>query len=164
MRAATRCSARRQVRRAILPFAIAAAIAACSSTAERSSPAAAPGTAPAAATPVAPLPKSLKVAMQGIEEDWKRIEAGLAANPVTDLAAIAGAAQRVAAVMKLAYDPWDDAEVPDFGKFAREAEAAFHDLAAKAAAGDAAAVKALQPTLQPQHCARCHDAYEAVKG
>ena len=46
--------------------------------------------------------------------------------------------------MKLAYDPWEDKEVPNFGQLAREAEAAFLDLAAKAAAGDATAVKAMQ--------------------
>jgi hypothetical protein len=149
---------------AFLAFAV--IVAACSMAGDQA-PAAAPVAAAPAAAPVAApaaLPKSLKVAMQGIEEDWKRIEAGLAADPVTDLTAMAVAAERVAAVMKLAYDPWEDKEVPDFGKLAREAEAAFQELAKRAAAGDAAAVKAMQKTLQPQHCARCHDAVEEAKG
>lgn len=156
----------------LVPFlAFAAAVAACSANPPSSAPSAAPtapasaaAAAPAAPTPAAALPKNLKSAMKGIEDDWKRIEAGLASNPVRDLAAMAAAAQRVAAVMKLAYDPWEDKEVPDFGKFAREAESALLELAKKAGAGDAAAVKEMGKTLQPQHCARCHDAVEAVHG
>lgn len=154
----------------LVPFlAFAAAIAACSANPPSATPSAAPANPTAAAagasTPApAAAPKNLKSAMKGIEDDWKRIEAGLASNPASDLAAMAAAAQRVAAVMKLAYDPWEDKEVPDFGKFAREAESALLELAKKAGAGDAAAVKELGKTLQPQHCARCHDAVEAVHG
>jgi hypothetical protein len=108
-------------------------------------------------------PKDLKSAMKGIEDDWKLIETGLEAASA-DLPAMAKAAERVAAVMKLGYDPFDDKEVPNFAQFARESEAAFLDLAKKAAAGDAAGVKAMGKTLQPQHCARCHDAYGEVHG
>ncbi len=101
--------------------------------------------------------------MKGIEDDWKLVEKGLeSATP--DLPAMAKAAERVAAVMKLGYDPFEDKEVPNFAQLARESEAAFLDLAKKAAAGDAAGVKAMAKTLQPQHCARCHDAYEEVHG
>lgn len=117
--------------------------------------------APAGGQPAAP--KTLKSAMKGIEDDWKSIEKGLeSATP--DLAAMAKAAERVAAVMKLGYDPFEDKEVPNFAQLARESEAAFLELAKKAAAGDTAGVKAMQKTLQPQHCARCHDAYEEVHG
>lgn len=162
--------------RFFVAITVALVIAACSAQpsapptpAAPAAPAAASATpVPAAvvqpAAPAAAAPKTLKAAMQGMEDDWKLIEKQLAANEVGDLPAMAVAARRVAAVMKLAYDPWDDKEVPDFGKLAREAEAAFLDLAAKAAAGDAAAVKAFAKTLQPQHCARCHDAFEAVHG
>ena len=121
-----------------------------------------PSTSAASAAPAAP--KTLKSAMKGIEEDWKLLEQQLAAPATMDLAKMAVAADRVAAVMKLAYDPWEDKEVPDFAKFARESEGAFLDLAAKARGGDAEAIKALAKTLQPQHCARCHDAYEHVHG
>lgn len=121
----------------------------------------------AAATAIATTndakPKNLKSAMKGIEDDWKLIEKGLAAA-TTELPAMAKAAERVAAVMKLGYDPFEDKEVPNFAQLARESEAAFVDLAKKAAAGDAAGVKAMAKTLQPQHCARCHDAYEEVHG
>lgn len=101
--------------------------------------------------------------MKGIEDDWKLIEKGLEAA-TADLPAMAKAAERVAAVMKLGYDPFEDKEVPNFAQLARESEAAFLDLAKKAAAGDADGVKAMVKTLQPQHCARCHDAYEEVHG
>lgn len=138
-----------------------------STPAAPTAPAVAAPTVPAVAiTPAAPaaaMPKSLKAAMEGIEEDWKLLEKAVAA-PAGDLAPVAAAADRVAAVMKLAYDPWEDKEVPGFAKFAREAEAAFRDLAQKARAGDAAAIKELGKTLQPQHCARCHDAVEQVHG
>lgn len=164
-------------------LAFAALVAACSSVQEQpaaaTSPAssAAPATTATPAAPAAPnaaaapvaaatppaAPKSLKSAMKGIEDDWKRIEKGLeAAAP--DLPEMAKAAERVAAVMKLGYDPFEDKEVPNFAQLARESEAAFLDLAKKAAAGDAAGVKAMAKTLQPQHCARCHDAYEEVHG
>jgi hypothetical protein len=169
-------------------LAFAAVVAACSSTADQAPQPVAPATPAAAAQPATPAvavapaqpaavavapvaaapaaaaqPKSLKSAMKGIEDDWKLIEKGLeSATP--DLAAMAKAAERVAAVMKLGYDPFEDKEVPNFAQLARESEAAFLDLAKKAAAGDAAGVKAMQKTLQPQHCARCHDAYEEVHG
>ena len=126
-------------------------------------PTAAATAATAVATTNATKPKDLKSAMKGIEDDWKLIEAGLEAASA-DLPAMAKAAERVAAVMKLGYDPFDDKEVPNFAQFARESEAAFLDLATKAAAGDAAGVKAMGKTLQPQHCARCHDAYGEVHG
>lgn len=119
--------------------------------------------APATAAPAAG-PKNLKSAMKGIEDDWKAIEDALAPGATTDLKALAVAAERVAAVMKLAYDPWEDKEVPNFGKFAHEAEDAFRAFAAKAKAGDAAGVQELGKKLQPQHCARCHDAVEQVHG
>jgi hypothetical protein len=162
-------------------FAFAALVAACSSVQEAPAVAAQPAAPSAPAAPIAPVaatpaatpaptpatataaPKSLKSAMKGIEDDWKQIEQGLAAA-AADLPAMAKAAERVAAVMKLGYDPFEDKEVPDFAKLARESEAAFLDLAKKAAAGDAAGVKAMAKTLQPQHCARCHDAYEEVHG
>ncbi|MFN7672495.1 MAG: hypothetical protein ACK5S5_18925 [Planctomycetota bacterium] len=156
-------------------LAFATLVAACSSVAEQPAVAAQPAApiAPVAAVPAATptpatatttaAPKSLKSAMQGIEDDWKQIEQGLAAA-TADLPAMAKAAERVAAVMKLGYDPFEDKEVPNFAQLAREAEAAFLDLAKKAAAGDAAGVKAMAKTLQPQHCARCHDAYEEVHG
>jgi hypothetical protein len=167
-------------------LAFAALVAACSSVEEQPAVAAQPAapSAPAApAAPIAPLaavpaaaptpttttatataaPKSLKSAMQGIEDDCKQIEQGLVAV-TADLPAMAKAAERVAAVMKLGYDPFEDKDVPNFAQLAREAEAAFLDLAKKAAAGDAAGVKAMAKTLQPQHCARCHDAYEEVHG
>ncbi len=160
-------------------LAFAALVAACSSVQEQPTVAAQPAapTAPAAsaapaapAAPIAPVaaaptaaPKSLKSAMKGIDDDWKQIEQGLAAA-TADLPAMAKAAERVAAVMKLGYDPFEDKEVPNFAQLARESEAAFLDLAKKAAAGDAAGVKAMAKTLQPQHCARCHDAYEEVHG
>ena len=157
-------------------LAFVAVVAACSSVQEQpaappaASPPAAPAAAPAAPTTpaaapaaAAAAPKSLKSAMKGIEDDWKQVEKGLeAAAP--DLPALAKAAERVAAVMKLGYDPFEDKEVPNFAQLARESEAAFLDLAKKAAAGDAAGVKAMAKTLQPQHCARCHDAYEEVHG
>lgn len=172
-------------------LAFAAVVAACSSTADQPTTAAVPATPAVAATSTVPQtpavpatpavaaaptvpqtlaepaaaaqPKSLKSAMKGIEDDWKMIEKGLeSATP--ELGAMAKAAERVAAVMKLGYDPFEDKEVPNFAKLARESEAAFLDLAKKAAAGDAAGVKAMQKTLQPQHCARCHDAYEEVHG
>lgn len=161
--------------------AFAALVAACSSVEDRPAAATSPAAqaAPAATTtapaaPAAPTvaaaapaaatpPKTLKSAMKGIEDDWKRIEKDLeSATP--DLPAMAKAAERVAAVMKLGYDPFEDKEVPNFAQLARESEAAFLDLAKKAAAGDAAGVKAMAKTLQPQHCARCHDAYEEVHG
>ncbi|MBM3961228.1 MAG: hypothetical protein FJ306_04905 [Planctomycetes bacterium] len=139
-------------------LAFAALVAACSSVQEQPTVAAQP------AAPSAPAaPKSLKSAMKGIEDDWKQIEHGLAAA-TADLPAMAKAAERVAAVMKLGYDPFEDKEVPNFAQLARESEAAFLDLAKKAAAGDAAGVKAMAKTLQPQHCARCHDACEEVHG
>lgn len=156
-------------------LAFATLVAACSSVAEQPAVAAQPAApiAPVAAVPAATptpatatttaAPKSLKSAMQGIEDDWKQIEQGLAAA-TADLPAMAKAAERVAAVMKLGYDPFEDKEVPNFAQLARESEAAFLDLAKKAAAGDAAGVKAMAKTLQPQHCARCHDAYEEVHG
>jgi hypothetical protein len=128
-----------------------------------STPAAAAAVATTVATPNVAKPKDLKSAMKGIEDDWKLIETGLEAASA-DLPAMAKAAERVAAVMKLGYDPFDDKEVPNFAQFARESEAAFLDLAKKAAAGDAAGVKAMGKTLQPQHCARCHDAYGEVHG
>lgn len=149
---------------------VTAIIAACSAARDSAPPRPEPTTPVATNTPPPGIeqpteqPRTLKAAMKGMEEHWQRIEKGLAADPVVDLKAMATAAQRVAAVMKLAYDPWEDKEVPNFGQLAREAEAAFLDLAAKAAAGDATAVKAMQKTLQPQHCARCHDAFEAVHG
>jgi hypothetical protein len=118
--------------------------------------------APVAVATEAPKPKSLKAAMEGIEEDWHLLEKQVV--QASDLPATAAAAERIAKVMHLAYDPWEDKEVPDFGKLAREAEAAFLELAKKAAAGDAEAVKAMGKTLQLQHCARCHDAVEAVHG
>lgn len=126
--------------------------------------AAAPPAPPAAAVaaPVA-KPKSLKKAMQAIEDDWHHIE-GLLADPAKDLPGLAAAATRVAAAMKLGYGTFEDTEVPDFAKLAREAEAALLELAQKATAGDGDAIKAMRPTLQPQHCARCHDAVEEVHG
>lgn len=156
--------------RSVLVLTVAAIITACSAASDSAQRQPEP-TTPVATLPTPPgseqpteQPKTLKAAMKGMEEHWQRIEKSLAANPVGDLQAMATDAQRVAAVMKLAYDPWEDKEVPHFGQLAREAEAAFLDLAAKAADGDATAVKALQKTLQPQHCARCHDAVEAVHG
>lgn len=122
-----------------------------------------PPPAPAPA-PVAETPKSLKKAMKTIEDDWHHVEELLDADPAKDLPGIAAAARRMAAVMKLGYDTFEDKEVPDFATMAKDAEAAMLDLAQRAAAGDAAAIKALQPTLQKQHCARCHDAVEEVHG
>lgn len=117
------------------------------------------------APPTAPVakPKSLKKAMQAIEDDWHHIE-GLLADPAKDLPGLAAAATRVAAAMKLGYDTFEDKEVPDFAQLAKAAEAALLDLAQKATAGDHDAIKAMRPTLQPQHCARCHDAVEEVHG
>lgn len=162
-------------------LAFAALVAACSSVQEAPAVAAQPAAPSAPAAPIATVaatpaatpaptpatataaPKSLKSAMKGIDDDWKQIEQGLA-GATADLPAMAKAAERVAAVMKLGYDPFEDKEVPNFAQLARESEAAFLDLAKKAAAGDAAGVKAMAKTLQPQHCARCHDAYEEVHG
>ncbi|MFO1076800.1 MAG: hypothetical protein U1E73_03640 [Planctomycetota bacterium] len=121
--------------------------------------------APVVAEPAAAqLPKSLKSAMKGIEDDWHVIEKALEGDPSGELPAIAAAATRCAGVMKLAYDPWEDKEVPDFAKFAHEAESALLDFAKAAGAGDAATVRELGKTLQPNHCARCHDAVEEVHG
>lgn len=125
----------------------------------------APRTTPA--VPVASAaakPKNLKSAMKTIEDDWKHVEALLDGDPAQDLPGITAAAARIAAVMRLGYDTFEDKEVPNFATYAREAEAAFVDLGAKATAGDAAAIKALKESLQPQHCARCHDAVEEVHG
>ena len=66
--------------------------------------------------------------------------------------------------MKLAYDPFEDKEVPQFATYAREAEAALKAFGAAAAKGAADQVKELGKTLQSQHCARCHDAVEKVHG
>lgn len=126
--------------------------------------AAQPAPAPQPATATAVKPKDLKSAMKGIEDDWKHIEELLDADPATDLPGIAKAAVRIAGVMRLGYDTFEDKEVPKFATYAREAEAAFVDLAAKATAGNADAIRALKATLQPQHCARCHDAVEEVHG
>jgi hypothetical protein len=141
-------------------LASASLIAACSAP----EPAAPAPESPAPAAAQAPAPKSLKAAMEGIEKDFELIEKGLAANPVGDLRAIAGAAERCAAVMKLAYDPWEDKEVPKFAQYAREAESALLKLAMEAGQGHADLARDLGKTLQAQHCARCHDAVEQVHG
>ncbi len=173
--------------RIVVVLAYAALIAACTATADAPNLQAPPSpSAPAAPTTLAvpaapavtslateslataattaPAPKNLKSAMKGIEDDFKLIEKALEPGATADLKSVAAAAERVAAVMKLAYDPWEDKEVPNFGKFAHEAEDAFRAFAAKAAAGDAAGVQQLGKTLQPQQCARCHDAVEQVHG
>lgn len=160
--------------RCVFLLAYAAAVVACSATTEvppvpnpsavdpvavPSVPAVPVQTAAAAASAT---PKSLKAAMEGIEEDWHLVEKQVLAP--NDLPAVAKAAERIAKVMHLAYDPWEDKEVPEFAKLAREAEAAFVELAQRATAGEAEAVKTMGKTLQSQHCARCHDAVEAVHG
>lgn len=111
-----------------------------------------------------PLPKSLKKAMKDIEEDWHCIEQALDSDPTKDLQSLATAAVRCAEVMKLAYDPFEDKEVPDFAKLAREAEAGLQEFAKAAAAGDGETVRKLGTTLHKQHCVRCHDAVEEVHG
>ncbi len=170
--------------RLVALLTLAAVIAACSAAGETPAPPATPTAVAIPAAPSAPAapaapaialtpaqpaagttaPKTLKAAMKGIEDDWKGLEKALEAGANADLKAVAGAAQRIAAVMKLAYDPWEDKEVPNFGKLAHEAEDAFLELVKKAKAGDAAGVQELGRTLQPQHCARCHDAVEQVHG
>lgn len=161
-------------------LAYAAAIAACSATpanppsppapaaAAPTQPTAAPAPVVAAPVVVAPVvaakATTLKAAMNGMEEAWKLIEKALAANPPTNLPAVANAAVEVAGVMRLAHAEFEDKAVPNFATLAREAEAAFLDLSKKASLGDGPGVKAHEKTLQPQHCARCHDAVEAVHG
>lgn len=159
--------------RSVLLLAGVAIVVGCNATESKptSTPPPAPSapattTIPAAAVQPAKDAKpadTLKSAMKAMEDDWTLIEKSLAAPPA-DLTGIAKAAEHVAVVMKLAHTRFEDKEVPKFAEFGREAEAAFLDLAKKAKAGDADAIKALAKTLQPQHCARCHDAVEAVHG
>jgi hypothetical protein len=149
---------RPQLLPSLASVAAASLISACSSP----EPAAPPNPVQAAAK--APAPKSLKAAMEGIEDDWHLIEKGLEANPLGDLRAMAAAAERCAAVMKLAYDPWEDKEVPNFAQYAREAESALLKFAMEAGQGHADLARDLGKTLQAQHCARCHDAVEQVHG
>lgn len=117
-----------------------------------------------ATAPAEPLPESLKKGMKRIEEDWKLVEEALKANPPANLPAVAAAATKIAGAMHLAYDPFEDKEVPNFATFAKEAEQAFLQLAEDAKNGRAAAVAERGKTLMDQHCARCHDAVEAVHG
>lgn len=147
-------------------FLAALVIAACSATEPVAKPAPAPVAAPVANGVAAPAgaPKSLKAAMEGIEEDWKAIEKAIETGALGDGKALGAAAERCAAVMKLAYDPFEDREVPQFATYAREAEAALKAFGAAAAKGAAGEVKELGKTLQSQHCARCHDAVEKVHG
>ena len=143
-------------------FFAAVVIAACSATEPAPKPAAAGS--PAATTAPAGVPKSLKAAMEGIEEDWKAIEKAIETGALGDGKALGASAERCAAVMKLAYDPFEDKDVPQFATYAREAEAALKAFGAAAAKGAADEVKELGKTLQSQHCARCHDAVEKVHG
>lgn len=114
--------------------------------------------------PKEPAPVSLKEGMKRMEEDWKHIEESLKANPPSDLPGLAAAATKVAAAMHLAYDPFEDKEVPNFATFAREAEQALLQFADDARNGRAEAVAERGKSLQEQHCARCHDATEEVHG
>lgn len=141
-------------------FFAALVIAACSATEPVAQPA--PVAAPVATGSAAP--KSLKAAMEGIEEDWKAIEKVIETGSLGDGKAVAAAAERCAAVMKLACDPFEDKEVPQFATYAREAEAALQAFGAAAAKGAADQWKELGKTLHTQHCARCHDAVEKVHG
>jgi len=102
--------------------------------------------------------------MKSIEEDFKLIEKAIETGSLGDAKALAAAAEKCAAVMKLGYDKYEDKEVPDFAKLAREAEAALKQFGSEAAQGHADNVKQLGKTLQAQHCARCHDAVEKVHG
>jgi hypothetical protein len=143
-----------------LSFVAALVLAACSSNTPDPSP-----TSPSATKPLAPsLPKDLKAGMKAIEEPWKVLEEGQKQSEGLDLAAMATAADACAFAMHLAYDPYEDKEVPNFAQFAREAEAALQKMAAAARAGRAAAVRELGKSLQEQHCARCHDAVEEARG
>lgn len=152
-----------------LPLSLVAAflLAACSSnTPDTTTPAPVPVPKPIE-TPAAvarPLPKDLKTGMKAIEESFKMLEEGFKKADGNDLAAMATAADACAFAMHLAYDPFEDKEVPNFAQFAREAEAALQKIAEEARAGRAAAVHELGKTLQEQHCARCHDAVEEVRG
>lgn len=102
--------------------------------------------------------------MKGIEDDWHAIEKAIETGTLGDGKALAAAAERCAAVMHLAYDPFEDKEVPNFATYAREAEAAFRAFAAEAAKGATERAMGLGKTLSTQHCARCHDAVEQVHG
>ncbi|MFM1871354.1 MAG: hypothetical protein RL398_776 [Planctomycetota bacterium] len=120
---------------------------------------------PVVAAAVAPVFKSLKSAMKSMDDDWKAVEKAIESDlQGTDLAALAKSAAHVSAIMKLAYDPFEDKEVPDFAKLAKEAEAGLMDFAKAAEAGDLAKLRELGKKLQSQHCARCHDAVEEVHG
>ena len=121
-------------------------------------------TAPAVAAPAAAGKKPLKTAMKSIEEDFKLIEKAIETGSLGDTKALAAAAEKCAAVMKLGYDKYEDKEVPNFAKLAREAEAALLQYGREAAQGHADKVKELGKTLQAQHCARCHDAVNEVHG
>jgi hypothetical protein len=150
-------------------LASALVIAACSAAPKTEPvppPAAKPVQVVAAPTnpPAAPSKKPLKTAMKSIEEDFKLIEKAIETGSLGDSKALAAAAEKCAAVMKLGYDKYEDKEVPDFAKFARESEAALKVFAQEAAQGHADTVKQLGKTLQAQHCARCHDAVEKVHG
>jgi mono/diheme cytochrome c family protein len=143
-------------------FVAAVGLFSCSSP-QKTQGAAAPA-APEAVMVAAPVPKSLKAAMQGIEEDARLLGDAFGAGELPELGAAAAAAGRIADVMRFAYELWEDKEVPDFAKYARESEAAFLQMSKDAAAGRADAVRELGKTLMDQHCARCHDAVEEAKG
>lgn len=128
-------------------------------------PAAQPVAQPVVAAAVAPAFKSLKSAMKSMDDDWKAVEKAIETDlQGADLAALAKSAAHVSAIMKLAYDPFEDKEVPDFAKLAKEAEAGLMDFAKAAEAGDLAKLRELGKKLHSQHCARCHDAVEEVHG
>lgn len=125
----------------------------------------APVVQPAGSSAVAAeAPKSMKSAMKGIEEDFKLLEKAIETGSLGDSKALGAAAHRCAAVMKLGYTTFEDKEVPNFATYSREAEAALSKFGEAAAQGQTDKVLELGKTLQAQHCARCHDAVEKVRG
>ncbi|MFT4513568.1 MAG: hypothetical protein ACI89X_001816 [Planctomycetota bacterium] len=101
--------------------------------------------------------------MQELDDACKDINKRLLRQPAGDLNAVAARAQAAAKQISLGYGSLDHKYVPGFASMSRDCESWFLQIAIEAKNGRRGIAADLYSTGRMQHCARCHEAHEAIK-
>ncbi|MCA8964743.1 MAG: hypothetical protein H6838_04880 [Planctomycetes bacterium] len=104
-----------------------------------------------------------QASMQQIKEHLQIVRDQLQDTAVADLAAVSAAANAAAGLLSDGYGRYEDRTVPGFARMAREAESWCLQLASEARQGHGAIARELFVT-GIDHCKRCHDAVDKVRG
>ena len=104
-----------------------------------------------------------RAVMQDLDAACIDLDQWLLQSPRGDLVAVASRARAAAARIQLGYGALDMPHIDGFARLSRDCESWFLQIAMEAQQCLRITTADLYRTGREQHCARCHDAFEANK-